>query len=130
MSPGDSAGPALHHQDEATSTTTTATLPGIQPAEQSTAGLSIVDSEPDYGARQAAVVAWLPVAPRAALERFALREFDRAEVGQLVVAMSLRDAELLAQREASYAISEAVDWADVATAPSHAELVRRRQVVL
>lgn len=89
----------------------------------------LTEVETNYGARRDAVIAWLPVAPRAALERFALRSFDRAEIGQFVVATSLRDAELLAQREASHAISEAVDWSAVAMAPSHAELKRRRGVV-
>jgi hypothetical protein len=36
---------------------------------------------------------------------------------------------LVAQREASHAVSGAVDWSAVSRRPSHAELVKRRAVV-
>jgi len=67
---------------------------------------------------------------------FALRYLDAAAMGSLVGARDRRVASesqrefLIAQREASHAISEAVDWTAQSRRPSHAELVRRRAVVV
>jgi len=73
--------------------------------------------------------AWLPTASRPELEARAMREFDRSESGAFLIAEEHRRAELLAQREASYAVSEALDWSAQSRQPSHAELVRRRAVI-
>jgi len=72
---------------------------------------------------------WLPCASRPELEARALREFDRAESAAFCVANERRVAELLAQREASLAISAAVDWSRQAGRPSFAVLQRRRSVI-
>lgn len=87
-------------------------------------------SEDNYWqARRDAVAAWLPHASREAVEAFALRHFDRAESAAWCIAEEHRRDRLLAQREASLAISAAVDWTAASKRPSFAELTRRRAVV-
>jgi len=86
-------------------------------------------SEPDWQARRDAVAAWLPHASREAVEAFALRHFDRAESAAYLIAEGHRRDALQAQREASYAVSAAIDWTAVSRWPSHDELQRRRGVV-
>jgi len=106
-----------------------------------------VDSSPDQGTasthdstalpelsewakRRNAVTEWLPHATREAVEAFALRHFDRAESAAYLIAEQIERDRLLAQREASYAVCEAEDWTRQAGRPSHAQLVRRRSVVV
>ncbi len=72
---------------------------------------------------------WLPCASRPELEARALREFDRAEGAAYLVAEQIERDRLLAQREASLAVSAALDWTRQSRRPSHAELVRRRGVI-
>ena len=79
--------------------------------------------------RRDSVAAWLPHATRQAVEAFAMRHFDRAESAAWCIAEEHRRAELLAQREASYAVSAALDWTEQSRRPSYAELTRRRAVV-
>jgi len=86
-------------------------------------------SEPDWQARRDAVAAWLPHASREAVEVFALRHFDRAESAAFCIAEEHRRDRLKAQREASWAVCEAVDWTKQAGRPSRSELTRRRAVV-
>jgi len=76
------------------------------------------------------IAAWLPTATREAVEAFALRHFDRAESAAYLIAEQIERDRLLAQREASYAVCQAEDWAAVSRRPSHAQLVRRRSVVV
>ena len=73
---------------------------------------------------------WLSCASRPELEARALREFDRAESAAFLIAWQIERDELKAQREASYEVCAAVDWVAVSRQPSHAELVRRRSVVV
>lgn len=73
--------------------------------------------------------AWLPTAGRPELEARAMREFDRAESAAFLIAEEHRRAELLAQRQASYGVSAALDWSAQSRRPSHAELARRRAVI-
>jgi len=54
---------------------------------------------------------------------------DAATFASLVHARDRRDAPGNALRQASHAISGAVDWTAASRRPSHAELVRRRAVV-
>jgi len=54
---------------------------------------------------------------------------DAATFATLVLARDQRDAPGHALRQASHAISAAVDWTAASKRPSHAELVRRRAVV-
>ncbi len=75
------------------------------------------------------VAAWLPHATREAVEAFALRHFDRAESAAYLIAEQIERDRLKAQREASYAVSAALDWTEQSRRPSHAELTRRRSVV-
>lgn len=86
-------------------------------------------TSPDWPGRLTVVQEWLPTATRAALEQFALTQFNRAEIGWLATILANTDAELIAQRDASYAICEALDWTAESMRPSHAELVQRRAVV-
>ncbi len=72
---------------------------------------------------------WLPCASRPELEARALREFDRAESAAFCIAEGHRRDALQAQREASYAVSAALDWTAVSRRPSHSQLQRRRSVV-
>jgi hypothetical protein len=79
-----------------------------------------------WSARRAAVVEWLPRATRGELEAFALRHHDRAEAGAWCIAEGHERDALTSQREASYAVSDAVDWTAQSRRPSHATLQRRR----
>jgi len=83
----------------------------------------------EWADRRNAVLEWLPHATREAVEAFALRHFDRAESAAFLIAEQIERDRLLAQREASYAVSAAIDWSAQSRQPSHAELVRRRSVV-
>lgn len=76
------------------------------------------------------VAAWLPTATREAVEAFAWRHYQRAESAAWCIAEQHRRADLLAQRQASLAISAAIDWTAVSRRPSHAELQRRRSVLV
>ncbi len=58
-----------------------------------------------------------------------LAYMDAATFTSLVLARDRRDAPGNALRQASHAISAAVDWTAVSRRPTHAELVRRRSVV-
>ena len=58
-----------------------------------------------------------------------LAHMDAAAFTSLVLARDRRDAPGNALRQASHAISAAVDWTAVSRRPTHAELVRRRSVV-
>ena len=66
---------------------------------------------------------------RAAAFAALLAYLDAAAFGSLVAARDRRDAPGNALREASHAISAAVDWTALSRRPTHAELVRRRAVV-
>ena len=83
-----------------------------------------------WQARRNFVVEWLPQATREAVEAFALRHFDRAESAAFLIAEQIERDRLLALREASYAVSTALDWSAQSRQPSHAELVQRRSVVV
>jgi hypothetical protein len=76
------------------------------------------------------VAVWLPTASREALMRFGWRHFQRAESAAYLIAEQAERDRLLALREASYAVSAALDWSAQSRQPSHAELVQRRSVVV
>lgn len=59
-----------------------------------------------------------------------LAYMDAAAFTTLVLARDRRDAPGNALRQASHAISAAVDWSAASRRPSHAELDRRRAVVV
>ncbi len=84
----------------------------------------------EWAVRRNSVVAWLPHTTREAVEAFALRHFDRAESAEFCIGEEHRRADCAAQREASYAVCEAEDWTKQAVRPSHAQLVRRRSVIV
>ncbi len=107
-------------------------------------GVPSVDSSPDQGTasthdvtalpelsewqnRANEVAAWLPHATREALMAFAWRHFQRAESAACCIAEEHRRADCAAQRQASWAIADALDWS--AEHPTFAELERRRGVV-
>ncbi len=94
--------------------------------DQGTASIIDATALSEWAERRNSVVAWLPHATREAVEAFALRHFDRAESAEFCIGEEHRRDRLLAQREASLAISAALDWSAVSRNPSHAELVRRR----
>lgn len=75
------------------------------------------------------VAAWLPTASREALMRFAWRHFQRAESAAWCIAEEHRRADCAAQRQASHAIADALDWSAQAGRPSFETLGRRRAVV-
>ncbi len=145
MIPGDGCGPALFDQDEAQSTTQTATDHSEPSASECTAGQSDVDvpdwpPHRDWSGERAAIVDALALAvgPRAGASPFArllvhlLALHDRCARAEWVCWDRARldeEARLTALREASYAISAAVDWSAASRRPSHAELERRRAVV-
>jgi hypothetical protein len=87
------------------------------------------ESSEYWAARANAVAMWLPSATHAELEAFGWRHFQRAESAAYLIAEGHRHDELTAQREASYAVSGAVDWTAQSRRPSFAELQRRRGVV-
>jgi len=87
------------------------------------------DDPRDWLGRQEAVRRWMPYASRGALECFAWTEFNRADTATFHIIDERERADLLAQRQASLAISAAIDWTAVSRRPSHAELQRRRSVV-
>jgi len=82
-----------------------------------------------WTARAESVAAWLPTASREAVEAFALRHFDRAESAAYLIAEQIERDRLKAQREASQAVSAALDWTKQAGRPSFAVLQRRRGVI-
>ncbi len=84
----------------------------------------------EWAERRNAVTTWLPHATREAVEAFALRHFDRAESAAWCIAEEHRRADCAAQRQASWAIADALDWSAQSRQPSHAELVQRRSVVV
>ncbi len=100
-----------------------------QPDAQSTAPMSEV-TENYWQGRRDSVAECLPHATREAVEAFALRHFDRAESAAFLIAEQIERDRLLALREASYAVSTALDWSAQSRQPSHAELVQRRSVVV
>jgi len=79
--------------------------------------------------RREQFAAWLPVAGRLELEARALREFDRGEAAAFLIAEEHRRADCAAQRQASHAIADALDWSAQSRRPSHAEMERRRAVI-
>ncbi len=83
----------------------------------------------EWAERRNAVVAWLPHATREAVEAFALRHFDRAESAEFCIREEHRRADCAAQRQASWAIADALDWTAVSRNPSHSALVQRRSVI-
>jgi hypothetical protein len=83
----------------------------------------------EWAVRRNAVVAWLPHATREAVEAFALRHFDRAESAEFCIGEEHRRADCAAQRQASWAIADALDWTAQSSRPSHFELVQRRSEV-
>ncbi len=87
------------------------------------------DTENYWQDRANEVAAWLPTATREAVEAFAWRHFQRAESAAWCIADGHRRDRLLAQREASLAISAALDWTAQSSRPSHFELVQRRSEV-
>ncbi len=95
----------------------------------STVDSSALPAPSEWAERRNAVTVWLPHATREAVEAFALRHFDRAESAAFCIAEEHRRDRLLAQREASLAVSAAVDWTAASKRPSYAELTRRRAVV-
>ena len=82
-----------------------------------------------WAARRAAVVKWLPNASREELEAFALRHHDRAESAAWCIAEEYDRADCAAQRQASHAIADSLDWSLVARRPSFAAIQRRRRGV-
>jgi len=82
-----------------------------------------------WSERREFVAAWLPHVDRARLEQFALRHFDRAESAAYLIAEEHRRADCAAQRQASWAIADALDWSAQSKHPTFAELERRRSVV-
>lgn len=80
----------------------------------------------DWTGRLDAVAAWLPTATRAAVETFALSQFVRGEGAWALARQSAAMDEARAQREASWAVSGALDWSAQARRPSHAEIAQRR----
>ncbi len=96
---------------------------------QSPAPMSEV-TENYWQGRRDSVAEWLPHATREAVEAFALRHFDRAESAAFLIAEQIERDRLKAQREASLAVSAAIDWSAQSRRPSYAELVRRRSVVV
>jgi len=90
---------------------------------------STTEPFPDWDARRAAAQAWVRQADRPELEVWALRQHDRADCGWLAVLVANRDETMVAQRQASWAISGALDWTAQSKRPSFAELRRRRAVV-
>jgi len=83
----------------------------------------------EWAERRNSVVAWLPHATREAVEAFALRHFDRAESAAFCIGEEHRRADCAAQRQASWAIADALDWSAQSKHPTFAELERRRSVV-
>jgi len=83
----------------------------------------------EWAERRNSVVAWLPHATREAVEAFALRHFDRAESAEFCIGEEHRRADCAAQRQASWAIADALDWSAESKHPTFAELERRRGVV-
>ncbi len=88
------------------------------------------DIENYWTARREHFMQWLGCASRPELEARALREFDRAESAAFLIAEQIERDELKAQREASYAVSAALDWGQQSGRPSFATLQRRRSVVV
>ena len=88
------------------------------------------DIESPWQARRDFVVAWMPHVDRATLQAFALRHFDRAESAEFLISEQLERDKRIAQRMASIEVSQALDWSAQSRRPSHAELVRRRSVVV
>jgi len=86
-------------------------------------------SSADWSARAASVAAWLPTASREAVEAFAWRHYQRAEGAAWCIAEEHRRADCAAQRQASWAIADALDWSAESKHPTFAELERRRGVV-
>jgi hypothetical protein len=135
---------------EATATTKTSTRQDAQPDTESTPAASTVEGVrrheaaraylnptverardagplPELGSSQ-----WVeaPDSVRLATCFAALLSYvDAATFASLVLARDQRDAPGDALRQASHAISAAVDWTAASRRPSHAELVRRRAVV-
>ncbi len=100
--------------------------------DQGTASIIDVTALPDlseWAERRNAVTEWLPHATREAVEAFALRHFDRAESAAYLIAEQIERDQSKAQREASLAVSAALDWTAQSRRPSHAKLVRRRSVI-
>ncbi len=87
------------------------------------------DIESYWQDRANEVAAWLPTATREAVEAFAWRHFQRAESAAYLIAEGHRRDALEVQREASYAVSAAIDWTAASRRPSHSQLQRRRSVV-
>ncbi len=84
----------------------------------------------EWAVRRKSVVAWLPHATREAVEAFALRHFDRAESAAFLIAEQIERDQRIAERMASIEISQALDWSAQSRWPSHAQLVRRRSVIV
>jgi len=119
--------PGKREQDPATEVLSVDSSP-----DQGTA--SIVDSTAlpelsEWAKRRDCVVAWLPHASREAVEVFALRHFDRAESAAFCIGEEHRRADCAAQRQASWAIADALDWSAESKHPTFAELERRREVI-
>jgi len=87
------------------------------------------DTENYWTDRANEVAVWLPTASREALMRFGWRHFQRAESAAWCIAEEHHRADCAAQRQASHAIADALDWSAQSRQPSHDELVRRRSVV-
>jgi len=83
----------------------------------------------EWAERRNSVVAWLPHATREAVEAFALRHFDRAESAAFCIGEEHRRADCAAQRQASWAIADALDWSAESKHPTFADLERRREVI-
>ncbi len=83
----------------------------------------------DASRRANEVAAWLPTASREAVEAFAWRHFQRAESAEFCIGEEHRRADCAAQRQASWAIADALDWTAQSKRPSFADLERRREVI-
>ena len=102
--------------------------PGERAADLAGSGINTDSTSlSEWAERRNSVVAWLPHATREAVEAFALRHFDRAESAEFCTGEEHRRADCAAQRQASWAIADALDWS--AEHPTFAELERRRGVV-
>ncbi len=84
---------------------------------------------PDWNVRREAARAWVEQADRPSLEAWALRQHDRADCGWLAVLLANYDEQMVAHRQASWAIADCLDWTAQSRRPSFAELQRRRGVV-
>lgn len=84
---------------------------------------------PDWTVRRAAARSFVKRADRPELEVWAMLQHDRGDTGWYAILRANHDEAMLAQRQASWAISDALDWTAQSLRPSFAQLQERRGVV-